>query len=67
MIIRIITYDIMYDNVYYKINYIRSTYKASDESELEMQVFVKLPTGKVIMVHIETSDTISTLKKIIKN
>ena len=69
MIIRIITYDIMYDNVYYKINYIRSTYKAASSSsdESQIQVFVKYPSGKVIMLHVEASDTISNLKKIIKN
>ena len=72
MIIRIITYDIMYDNVYYKTNYIRSTYKAasssSDESdELMIQVFVKLTTGRTITLDVEASDTISNPKKIIKN
>ena len=71
MIIRIITYDIMYDNVYYKINYIRSTYKAasnsSDESEDLIQVFVKCMAGKVLTLHVETSDTVANLKKLIKN
>ena len=64
MIIRIITYDIMYDNVNYKINYIRSTYKAASD---EFQIQVKYPSGKVIMLHVEASDTISNLKKITKN
>ena len=64
MIIRIITYDIMYDNVYYKINYIRSTYKAASD---EFQIQVKYPSGKVIRLHVEASDTIYNLKKIIKN
>ena len=63
--------SIMCDNVYYKINYIRSTYKAasnsSDESDDLIQVFVKYLGEKVIMLHVEASDTISNLKKITKN
>ena len=57
----------MYDNVYYKITYIRSTYKASDCSGDMMQIFVKTPEGKTITLDVEASDTIATVKTIIKN
>ena len=57
----------MYDNVYYKITYIRSTYKASDCSDDMMQIFVKTPEGKTITLDVETSNTIATVKTIIKN
>ena len=69
MIIRIITYDIMYDNVYYNIHCIRSTYKAASSSSDDdlIQVFVKYLGEKVITLDVEASDTISNLKKIIKN
>ena len=71
MIVRIITYDIMYDNVYYKMNYTRSTYKAasnsSDDDDNLMQIFVKTPNGNVITLDVEASDTIAIVKTIIKN
>ena len=54
----------MYDNVYYKIKYICSTYKAASD---EFQIQIKFPSGKVITLHVEASGTISNLKKIIKN
>ena len=59
----------MYDNVYYKINYIRSTYKAASSSsdEFQIQVFVKYLSDKSITLYVETSDTVANLKKLIKN
>ena len=68
IIIMVITYDIMYDNVYYKITYIRSTYRASECSDDEdMQISVKLPTGKTITLDVHSSHIIYTLKAIIKD
>ena len=39
----------------------------SDSGDTDMQIFVKTPEGKVITLDVEASDTISNLKKIIKN
>ena len=37
------------------------------DSDTDMQIFVKLTTGRTITLDVEASDTISNLKKIIKN
>ena len=38
-----------------------------EESDTDMQIFVKLPSGKTITLDVEASDTISTIKTIVKN
>ena len=39
----------------------------SDSGDTDMQIFVKTPEGRTITLDVEASDTISNLKKIIKN
>ena len=39
----------------------------SDSGDSDMQIFVKTPEGKVITLDVEASDTIATLKTLIKN
>ena len=38
-----------------------------DDDSGDMQVFVKTPTGKTITLEVETSDTIYTLKALLRN